>query len=332
MRKVARLSDSERKELFMATAEAMKVHQAIAEKDFWVCWILDYLFQESPWKDSLAFKGGTSLSKAYGAIERFSEDIDLILDWKLLGYRPEEAWATRSSTQQDKFGKDANRKTAEYLSSEFGPELDKNLKAWLGGAISVTTDEQNVLIDYPRAFSLQAIQPQVRLEIGPLAEAIPNEPKEIAPFAAQKFPQLFSVASTTITTVKAERTFWEKATILHQEANRGKDRSLPPRYSRHYYDLYRLSRLAIRESALSNISLLQEVAAFKMRFYRCPWAKYEEAKAGTLKLIPPDHHINELKRDYQAMEAMLFGEIPSFDEIMEGLSALEREVNGLVSQ
>ena len=85
MRNVARLSRRELEELFTLTADKMKLSPAIAEKDFWVCWMLDYLFGRSPWTRQLAFKGGTSLSKAYGIIKRFSEDIDLILDWRLLG-------------------------------------------------------------------------------------------------------------------------------------------------------------------------------------------------------------------------------------------------------
>lgn len=111
MRDMARRSEKDRCDLFRATAQAMRVHEAIVEKDFWVCWILDYLFHDSPWKDRLAFKGGTSLSKAYGAIERFSEDIDLILDWQLLGYAEEEVWKERSLNKQNAFSKNANQKT-----------------------------------------------------------------------------------------------------------------------------------------------------------------------------------------------------------------------------
>lgn len=327
MREIARRPEKDRRELFMATAEAMHVHQAIIEKDFWVCWILDYLFQDSPWENSLAFKGGTSLSKAFGAIERFSEDIDLILDWKLLGYSEEEPWENRSATKQDEFGKEANRRMAEFLKEQFAPRLGGDLKTRLGADIAIETSDQDVLIGYPKAFSLNAIQPQIKLEIGPLAESVPNAQKKIRPFAAEKFPQFFAQRSTTVTTVLAERTFWEKATILHQEAHRGTDKSLPSRYSRHYYDLYRLSRLPIRANALANLQLLDDVARFKMKFYRCLWAKYEEAKPGTLKLLPPAHHVDDLRKDYELMQTMLFGTVPTFDEIMNGLAALEKEIN-----
>ena len=329
MRDMARRAEKDRAELFRATAQAMRVHEAIVEKDFWVCWILDYLFQDSPWKERMAFKGGTSLSKAYGVIERFSEDIDLILDWRLLGYAGDEPWEERSPTKQDAFGKEANQRTADFLARDFAPVLSQDLKGRVGAGIEVVVVGQDVLIQYPRAFSLEAIHPEIRLEIGPLAAWAPNEEKTIRPYAAEQFPGLFTQPDTMVRTIAVERTFWEKATILHQEAHRGPERPMPPRYSRHYYDVYRLSRLPVRDEALAKMELLEEVVRFKMRFYRCPWARYEEAKPGTLRLLPPEHHRNELQQDYRAMWGMLFGAVPGFDEIMAGLTALERSINEL---
>ena len=103
MRNIARLSDNDRRELFRNTADKMGLNDAIVEKDFWVCFTLDYLFHRSPWKESITFKGGTSLSKAFHLISRFSEDIDLILDWRVLGYGKDEPWEKRSNTKQDAF-------------------------------------------------------------------------------------------------------------------------------------------------------------------------------------------------------------------------------------
>lgn len=100
MRKIALIPKKDREALFRNTAVKMGMSEAIVEKDFWVCYMLDYLFYRSPWKDNLAFKGGTSLSKAYNLIERFSEDIDLILDWRVLGYGINEPWENRSNTKQ----------------------------------------------------------------------------------------------------------------------------------------------------------------------------------------------------------------------------------------
>ncbi|OGW69853.1 MAG: hypothetical protein A2036_01435 [Omnitrophica bacterium GWA2_50_21] len=328
MRDIARRSVKDRSELFRATSQVMHVHEAIVEKDFWVCWILDYLFQDSPWKDRLIFKGGTSLSKAFGAIERFSEDIDLILDWQLLGYSEAEPWKERSATKQDAFGKEANRKASDFLSKDFVFTLRQDLTTRAGSTINVEAAGQDVFVRYPKAFSLEAILPQVRLEIGPLAAWAPNEEKPIRPYTAEHFQHLFKLPNTVVRTISAERTFWEKATILHQEAHRGMDKPMPLRYSRHYYDLYRLSLLPIGASALSKLNLLEEVARFKMRFYRCPWAMYEQAKPGSLRLLPPTRHLPHLQKDFRDMQAMLFGSIPSFDEIMSGLATLEKKING----
>jgi hypothetical protein len=329
MRDLARRPEEDRRDLFRAAAQAMRVHEAIIEKDFWVCWVLDYLFQDSPWKARMAFKGGTSLSKAFHAIERFSEDIDLVLDWRLLGYSEDEPWNDRSITQQDAFGKEANRRATAFLADNFTPILRRDLSERAGADIEAMAEGEEVRVRYQRAFSLQTIFPQIRLEIGPLAAWVPNEEKEIRPYAAEQVPEPFSQPSTRVRTILAERTFWEKATILHREAHRTADKPMPPRYSRHYYDLYRLSRLPIRDKALSQIDLLHDVVQFKMQFYRCPWARYEEAKPGSLRLLPPAHNEAELRKDYQAMQGMLFGVIPSFDEIISGVTAMEKAINEL---
>lgn len=111
MKKIARLSDIDRRELFRNTADKMGLNDAIVEKDFWVCYTLDYLFHSSPWKDAITFKGGTSLSKGFNLISRFSEDIDLILDWRVLGYGAVEPWEERSNTKQDAFNNPVNDKS-----------------------------------------------------------------------------------------------------------------------------------------------------------------------------------------------------------------------------
>ena len=110
MKQIATLASEGRRALFANTADKIGMTVAIVEKDFWVCWTLDYLFHRCPWKKHLAFKGGTSLSKAYGLIERFSEDIDLILDWRVLGYSADEPWESRSNTKQDKFNTEEFRR------------------------------------------------------------------------------------------------------------------------------------------------------------------------------------------------------------------------------
>ena len=114
MYSIARLPEDERRILFRNTAQKMGMNEAIIEKDFWVCLTLDYLFHRCEWKDVFTFKGGTSLSKCYGLITRFSEDIDLILDWRAIGYSLNEPWEDRSNTKQDAFNKEANARAYSF--------------------------------------------------------------------------------------------------------------------------------------------------------------------------------------------------------------------------
>ncbi len=327
MLKIARLSEHDRRDLFRATAERMRVNEAVIEKDFWVCWTLDYLFHESPWKDKLAFKGGTSLSKAYGAIQRFSEDIDLVLDWTLLGHTREEPWNQESNSKRSAFCKKANEQCTVFLKTRFVPQVFIDLTARTPLAINVTSKGQDVFIHYPKAFLTIGILPQVKPEIGPVSNWFPQEPRPITPYAAECFPDKFEKPSTRIPTIKAERTFWDKVTILHQEAHREQHRAILPRYSRHYYDLYCMAAMPIKDHALQNRELLDDVVRFKMNFYHCAWASYETAVIGTVKLIPPTYNRAVLAADYKAMRTMLFGEVPSFDDILIRLAELESTLN-----
>lgn len=327
MLNIAMLNERDRRDLFRTTAEQMHINEAVIEKDFWVCWTLDYLFHDSPWEKQLAFKGGTSLSKAYGVIQRFSEDIDLIMDWTLLGYSKNEPWQQESNTRRSAFCEKANERCSLFLSNSFVPQILKDLSARTPLPIDITVEGQDVLIHYPKAFATTGILPQIKLEIGPMAAWLPHEICSISPYAAEQFPEKFKVRLSQIRTIKAERTFWEKATILHQEAHREKDRKLLPRYSRHYYDLYRMMATPIRNRALTDLCLLADVVRFKKNFYYCAWANLETAVPGAFRLLPPEYNRAALASDYKAMKTMLFGEIPSFEDILVGLADLETALN-----
>jgi hypothetical protein len=326
MDSVAQFNDNERRDLFAKAAEQLRMKPAIVEKDFWVCWTLDALFSSPRWRNALIFKGGTSLSKAFHIINRFSEDIDLILDWGQLGITGDQPWEQRSNTGQEKFCKNINNKAAAYLADEFVPSFSTELAEKLGQGIPVSADGEIVTVAYPRAFSLGYVQPVLSLEIGPLAEWIPHATFEITPLAAEKLPELFSRKSAKVVTILAKRTFWEKATILHQQAMSGMSSS---RYSRHYYDLAMLSRHPVKDEAMAEIGLLKAVVTFKQRFYRSPKAHYELAAPGTFRLIPSKEQVAALAQDYEKMKEMLFGAPPSFGWIIEALRALEDEINRL---
>lgn len=335
MKKIAVIAPKEREALFRNTAAKMGVSEAVVEKDFWVCYMLDYLFHSCAWKNHIAFKGGTSLSKAYGLIQRFSEDIDLILDWRVLGYGMDEPWGQRSNTKQDAFNKEANQRAEDFLRDGFLPAIKKDLTEELALPFSCeidSNDGQTVKFTYPNSFSDTAILQEIRLEIGALAAWTPADKQTITPYAAEYYRHVFEQPSTQILTVLPERTFWEKATILHREAFRTESSAVPDRYSRHYYDLYCMAKSPVKDCALADVDLLARVVAFKDKFYRCPWAQYSLAKRGTLRLMPPEHHVQKLRDDYAHMENMIFGEKPTFDEILWGIKNLEKEINGTISQ
>ena len=326
---VAKMSDQERSGLFRVAAAEMRMETAIVEKDFWVCFLLDHLFHRSEFKDSIIFKGGTSLSKAFGLIERFSEDVDLILDWRLIGYGLNEPWEERSNTKQDKFKLETIERTDGYLTNVFVPSLKAGLSEELGidADVRMGDAEETVLFAYPRLFSSEATLDVVKLEIGPLAAWTPSQPATVTSYLAGLHPQLFASPSTVVATAAPERTFWEKATILHQEANRPEGKAMPKRYARHYYDMYKLGHSDIAERAIAQPELLAKVVAFKEKFYRTPWSKLPDAKPGTLKLSPQPGRLAELGADYDSMRPMIFGDVPAFEEIVAFMDELENRIN-----
>jgi hypothetical protein len=324
MERVARLPAQERSELFSESATQKGTTPAVVEKDFWVTWVLNRLFQEPDLVRVLMFKGGTSLSKVYHLIERFSEDIDLVLDWRVLG--GEDPLAERSRTKQAKLNAALNEQAQQYI----GGELLRLVKVALDGVCdcSVDADDSHVIdINYPAAFPDDYLRPEVRLEIGPLASWLPYEERWISCYAAESFPNVFEQRECAVKVIKAERTFWEKMTILHHEAYRPEGSPQPPRYSRHYYDLAKMAQSPVKEQALVDPGLLASVVEFKQRFYPRGWARYDLAKPGTLTLVPEGHVLASVRSDYRAMENMIFGEVPDFEEILAVLQALQEEIN-----
>ena len=330
---IAKQNEKNRSELFQGTVGKIhKFNNAIVEKDFWVCLTLDYLFNRCKFKDRFTFKGGTSLSKAWNVIERFSEDIDLILDWQELGYSKDEPREDRSNTQQVKFNEEANQKAEKFIRTELLETLENDFKSILKTDPVFKIDEkdkQTILFYYPRQFSSEGIVPAIRLEIGPLAAWTPSENVEIQSYAAEAYPKVFKQAKTVVRTVTAARTFWEKATILHQLANMPEGKPFKSRYSRHYYDIFRLANSTYKDDAFKSKDLLEKVAKFKQKFYPCGYAQYDKARIGSLKLEPPLHLIEALKKDYKDMEEMIYGERPDFSTLVKGIKKLETEINSL---
>ena len=330
MNRVAALPADQRNELFTLTAERRGMGSAaVVEKDFWVCWTLKHLFEHPVLSKLLIFKGGTSLSKVFGLIDRFSEDIDLILDWRVVTH--EDPTGDRSNTQQGNLNREIKKKARVYIADTLVPLLGEALGTYC--EVEVLADEKDqghiVRVKYPETAEPGNLLPYIQLEIGPLASWLPHAEYAIRPYAAEEFPEQFEDPECPVRAIDAERTFWEKATILHHEANRPETLPVPVRYSRHYYDLYLMAMSDAKEHALADLELLRDVVEFKTRFYPRGWANYDEAKPGSFKLIPPERVLNAMRKDYGAMQDMIFGRCPDFDEIIKGLTELEADINAL---
>jgi hypothetical protein len=344
MDKVARLPTVDRAALFGETGAGRGVADTIIEKDFWVCWTLKRLFGlPKGAAATLVFKGGTSLSKAFGAIRRFSEDIDLSFDRAELGYAgdrdPEKEGISRKQAARliDDLAADVERHIAEKLLPALRAAIVKQLGEPTNGEWSLeidATDAQTVNFHYPTALpaaeyeGMAYITPRVKLELGARGDPWPTDEKVIRPYAADDYPDFFENTDTSVTVLSARRTFWEKATALHAEAHRPAESPTPQYFSRHYYDLAMLLDTEEGKAAATDFELLAQVAKHKTTFFRSGWASYDTAKPGSLRLMPNEARIKDLRADYRAMTPMMFDENPpAFDDILAQIRALQDAIN-----
>ncbi len=362
----AKKTDGERRDFFQEAANRREIAAIIVEKDFWVCWTLKRLFTDAELKPYLTFKGGTSLSKAYGVIERFSEDIDLTIsrDTPFLADSkdPMEAGLSGKELERriDGLKRNAQHFVAEKILPNLGASIGKALGQTKGWSIALDendADKQTILFHYPAAVSYEKksnveipgvgrrlpptmgtytagtlpgwmiptyIQPVIRLEFGARGETEPSAPRVLTAYVAETFPDLFPARTLEVPTLAVERTFWEKATILHALYHGVK---LRDRMSRHYYDTYMLMQKGVAQSAMADPALLERVVRNKSLLFRDSKASYETARIGSLKLVPDAELTAALKKDYAAMAEMFMGDAPDFETVMKGLAGLEKEIN-----
>lgn len=280
-------------------------------------------------RDYIEFKGGTSLSKGYNLINRFSEDVDLVLDSSLLGIDLEDILSLETRNQKSKKTQLLEKEALDFYKATMIPTLETEIRNELNKDIELYLHEKesSIYVRYTSSFDDDYVNSDVKLEIGPLAAWTPNEKVEIHSFIQELYPELCNAGSFPVLVTLPKRTFWEKAVILHQEAHRS-DGKVPRRYSRHYYDLYRMYFSKVKDEALTDFALLEEVRKFTLAFYYRSWSNFESAKPGSLKLYPAKSSLVALSRDYSAMRSMIFGDdIPQFDEILAIMRQLENEIN-----
>jgi hypothetical protein len=315
------------------------ISAVMVEKDFWVSWTLAVLFAHPEFSDQLVFKGGTSLSKVFGVIERFSEDIDLSVSPDFVGIK--EEWVEEADSRNKRTDRMQHLEAAciEKVRERFAPELEriaeeslgkpKNDNRWMEFQVDDETHSPVILFHYPsnETTGFEYLRRSVKMEFGSLTDQRPAGKHAIRPWVAEEFPEMLADFDCEVVALELERTFWEKATILHAEYHRDSAKPIRDRFSRHYADTAAMGAHAEINPVLSNNELRQHVTDWKSRFFPSTWARYDLAKPGTFHLVPPASRRAELEKDYLAMLPMFLNEPPSFAAVLKTLDDLESRIN-----
>jgi len=341
------LSEEDQKEALAVAAAESGWPAYLLEKDIWVVWALQILGTDLQLLQSLTFKGGTSLSKAHGLIDRFSEDVDLTLNIEHLWPEVDLAPANNPS-QAEKRRRTADRRLKQWVQDIPMPLLQSAVAAAgipvelaLKAAEPGRRQQPTIVLSYPPLIpaperSSGYVRPTVLLEFGAHSTGEPHGPMPISCEVARHLTMLeFPVARPLV--MDPKRTFLEKAAAIHVSCRRGRWGSGEgDRYSRHWYDLDRLARAGIADAAVRDRTLAAEVAQHKEDFWRATDADeqpidYLHALSGNLQLVPIDAARQALESDFQAMtdSGMLRGEIPSFAELLARISQLEEQCNAI---
>ncbi|MCY4420282.1 MAG: nucleotidyl transferase AbiEii/AbiGii toxin family protein [Gammaproteobacteria bacterium] len=326
------LETQEQREILQAAADKSERLPAILEKDIWLCWVLQVLFS-IPDRHPMAFKGGTSLSKVYKIIDRFSEDVDITLDYRAFndGFDPFADGV--SKTKINRFSDRLKSFAKCYTQDVVMPALAKASETLATcNQHTIRTDDsgEKVWFSYPSAVEDpdDYLASEVLLEFGGRNVIDPNEQHTIRPDIASVTLEIDYPAAAVIV-LSPSRTFWEKATLIHVECNRGRLSANPERLSRHWYDLVCLGQHEIGRKAIDDRSLLENVIQHKKLFFNASYAHYDDCLAGKLRLIPDKDDLLGLQTDYKAMctAGILSDDAPDFEALIGQVRAIENQVN-----
>lgn len=300
------------------------------EKDWWVIQVLAAIFEMQSGKH-LVFKGGTSLSKVWGLIDRFSEDIDLAIDRSFLGFdgelKKKEITALRKTANQ-------------YITETFFPELQKrmsnkgfnNLRWEILDSKESDQDPKIIMMYYPNVIeSLGYIQPRIQIEIGCRSLREPFRLQSMNALIDEHYPETdFAMQAIEIPTVIPERTFLEKIFLLHEEFSKPAQSIRVQRLSRHLYDIYQLSKTEIANNALADKELYETIVNHRHQFTRVSQVDYNLHQPQTINPLPPQEIIKAWEADYNTMlTEMIYGDAPSFSKITEQLTNLKSKINAV---
>ncbi|TAM59405.1 MAG: nucleotidyl transferase AbiEii/AbiGii toxin family protein [Rhodanobacter sp.] len=328
------LSTAERLDALDAAANTSGLLPHLLEKDIWVVWSLRHLFA-GPYADHLVFKGGTSLSKAYGVIRRFSEDVDLTYDIRAIAgdlAGDADAPLPASKSQEKKWSKEIRARLSDWVGAEIVPRLKHDLEQQ-GLPATVRAEGDKVFIDYaPLATGTGYVAPAVMLEFGARSAGEPSERRVIRCDAAA-YLQGLEFPTATPQVMRAERTFWEKATAIHVFCAQGEFRG-GDRFARHWHDVTRLDAASFADAAIADKALARAVADHKSVFFaekntHGDVIDYHAAVAGGLQLVPDDGALAKLATDYQHMvdDGLFLDDAEPFDALLERCRVIQQKAN-----
>jgi hypothetical protein len=328
-----KLDPREQSRIYRALAPQLSLASGVLEKDVWVCWALETLFT-MPGRLPMAFKGGTSLSKVFGAIARFSEDVDITLDYRGLNHDFDPFAPGESRSQLKGFRVALSAFVRQHVHGVAAPWFRERMTtAFRSGGhwrIEIGADGEQLRLHYPSALDTAGnyLGNSVLIELGGRNIAEPNEEHVIRPEIAQQLAGL-EFPRAQVTVLSPARTFWEKATLIHVECQRDALRASAARLSRHWYDLAMLADLAIGQAAVADRDLLADVVKHKKVFYHTGYANYDACLNGQLRLIPEASGLSALEEDFRQMieAGMFIGPPPAFEVVIARLRTLEATIN-----
>lgn len=325
------LSKERRIEILNQATELTGLPSVAIEKDWWVTLALNASFS-LPYSKNIVFKGGTSLSKGWNLIERFSEDIDLAIDRKFFGFDGDI-----SKTQI----KNLRKQSCEFISTTFLDDLTKILAKWKAideckliaqPVKDSDKDPQVIEIHYNSVIDTSEYLPQrVLIEVSSRSLMEPIEERQINSILSESFPQQnFVTVPFAMPTVLPQRTFLEKIFLLHEEFSQEAEKIRIDRLSRHLYDLEKLMDTEHGIEALKNTDLYNNIVTHREKFNPLRGLDYANHIPSKIKIIPPDGVVKDYERDYAEMtKFMIYGEPLKFDHLMKRILELQTRINGI---
>jgi hypothetical protein len=330
MIKFLQISDDEKRKIYQDISNKIGVPPQAVEKDVWVTLMLRMVFK-SNLAPHFIFKGGTSLSKAFYLIKRFSEDIDLGIDRRCLGFEGDlsKGQIRKLRRASHTFVSVKMKEVLKQQLDEYG--VDESLYELVVENEQISDqDPETILVNYKTLYDKEEIPyllPRVKIEVSARSLIEPNQPEKIKSWIEEQYPAAsFVEESFDVSTTNPQKTFIEKLILLHEEFEKPKEKIRYLRMSRHFYDIRQILNSEYGQAALQNTELFESIIAHRKVLTPMKTTNYENLTLHSLNIIPPDDFLGSYKSDYKEMqENMIHGESLDFDTLLNEITEKLKE-------